>query len=68
MQSGQAAPSAPVALGASAGSHPLWNAGLTGSGLVIGGGDSNISALVPCSNMEEHGCHVMSCAATPLTP
>ena len=43
VQGGQSAPAAPVALGAVPSAHPLWSAGLTGGGQVIGGGDSNIS-------------------------
>ncbi|KAK9839424.1 hypothetical protein WJX81_001331 [Elliptochloris bilobata] len=41
-QSASAAPDTPVALGQDQGTHPLWAAGLTGQGEVIGGGDSGI--------------------------
>ncbi len=42
VQSGNAAPDAPVALAADRGTHPVWAAGLTGAGQVIGAGDSGI--------------------------
>ncbi len=42
VQSGNAAPDAPVALVADRGTHPIWAAGLTGAGQVIGAGDSGI--------------------------
>lgn len=41
-QSATAAPVAPVALDRDQGTHPLWAAGLTGGGQVIGGGDSGM--------------------------
>lgn len=42
VQSGNAAPDAPVALAEDRGTHPIWAAGLTGAGQVIGAGDSGI--------------------------
>ena len=44
-QSASAAPDAPVALLADHGSHPIWAAGLTGQGQIVGAGDSGIGAL-----------------------
>ena len=41
-QSAAAAPDAPVALTDDHGSHPVWAAGLTGQGQIIGAGDSGI--------------------------
>lgn len=42
VQSATAAPLAPVALTQDQGTHPVWTAGLTGAGQVIGAGDSGI--------------------------
>ncbi|BDA49389.1 probable c5a peptidase at N-terminal half [Coccomyxa sp. Obi] len=42
VQSGNAAPDAPLALAADRGTHPVWAAGLTGAGQVIGAGDSGV--------------------------
>lgn len=44
VQSGNAAPDAPVALAQDRGSHPIWAAGLTGAGQIVGAGDSGIGA------------------------
>jgi hypothetical protein len=44
VQSAAAAPDAPVALTQDGGTHPIWAAGLTGAGQIIGGGDSGIGA------------------------
>ena len=44
-QSASAAPDAPVAILADHGSHPIWAAGLTGQGQIVGAGDSGIGAL-----------------------
>ena len=41
-QSAAAAPDTPVALTDDHGSHPIWAAGLTGQGQIIGAGDSGI--------------------------
>ena len=41
-QSATAAPDAPVALADDHGAHPVWAAGLTGQGQIIGAGDSGI--------------------------
>ncbi len=46
-QSARAAPEAPVPLAQDQGTHPLWAAGLTGRGHVIGAGDSGIGARAP---------------------
>lgn len=43
-QSATAAPQPPVALEQDQGTHPLWAAGLTGAGQIIGGGDSGMGA------------------------
>ena len=55
MQSGNAAPDAPVQLAQDRGSHPIWAAGLTGAGQIVGAGDSGIggpiNALVPCCGL-----------------
>ncbi|BDA48884.1 probable serine protease/ABC transporter B family protein tagD [Coccomyxa sp. Obi] len=42
VQSGNAAADAPMALAHDNGAHPIWAAGLTGAGQIIGGGDSGI--------------------------
>ena len=42
VQSGNAAPDAPVQLAQDRGSHPIWAAGLTGAGQIVGAGDSGI--------------------------
>ena len=47
-QAGQPAPASPQSLSADPAAHPIWAAGLTGAGLVVGGGDANISELLPC--------------------
>lgn len=41
-QSAEAPPDAPVPLTEADGSHPFWSVGLTGSGQVVGGGDSGV--------------------------
>ena len=48
VQSAAAAPDPPVPLTQDGGSHPVWAAGLTGAGQIIGGGDSGIGAHPPC--------------------
>lgn len=50
-QSAAAAPDAPLPLTDDGGSHPVWAAGLTGQGQIIGAGDSGIGehpSLMPC--------------------
>ena len=42
VQSATAAPTAPVLLTQDQGTHPIWTAGLTGGGQIIGAGDSGL--------------------------
>ncbi|KAK9815878.1 hypothetical protein WJX72_011193 [[Myrmecia] bisecta] len=42
VQNSQDPPAAPVTFAQDGGSHPIWAAGLTGSGQVVGGGDSGV--------------------------
>ena len=44
-QSASAAPDAPVSLLEDHGTHPIWAAGLTGQGQIVGAGDSGIGTL-----------------------
>ena len=44
-QSASAAPDAPVSRLEDHGSHPIWAAGLTGQGQIVGAGDSGIGSL-----------------------
>ncbi len=44
VQSASAAPFPPLLLTQDRGTHPVWAAGLTGAGQIIGGGDSGIGA------------------------
>jgi hypothetical protein len=46
-QSAAAAPNSPLPLRADSRSHPVWAAGLTGDGMVIGAGDSGIGQRTP---------------------
>lgn len=55
VQSGNAAPDTPVALTADRGTHPIWAAGVTGAGQIIGAGDSGIGG---CSSYA-HACYNM---------
>lgn len=50
-QSSTSAPDAPIALTEDQGTHPLWAAGLTGKGQIIGGGDSGLGKPIksPCN-------------------
>ena len=45
-QCATAAPNAPVALTQDQGTHPIWEAGLTGEGEIIGAGDSGMGTMI----------------------
>ena len=49
VQSATAAPTAPVLLTQDQGTHPIWTAGLTGAGQIIGAGDSGLGKSSFCS-------------------
>jgi hypothetical protein len=50
VQSATAAPGAPTELSQDQGTHPIWAAGLTGSGQTIGGGDSGMGETLRISS------------------
>lgn len=57
-QSATAAPDAPVLLSNDRGSHPVWAAGLTGQGQIIGAGDSGLGKCGIQTHLSD--CHLSS--------
>lgn len=59
IQSATAAPAAPAALSEDQGTHPLWAAGLTGAGQIIGSGDSGLGAFFQAKHMHNERLDIM---------